>query len=283
MRASRLLAAVLATAFLAAVAVAGDPGREYLRGVKAFEARAWTEAVPALRTAIAADRREGIRRLRVTGVVFEDYFPWAYLGLSLEKLGEREEARAALEESEKQGAIRGAGALEREVSGALARLRVLPTPAATAALPPTPTPVPAVTSAPAPTAAAIASPTSRPQPSVAPTSRVVPDPIVPTEAVPARLTTAVEEGIVLHFQARYDESIAILGPEAERSAIARLFLAFSLAGEALLVEPADESALETARREFRRAAAGGAAPRPGHVSPRILQALGAEVPSRRTP
>jgi hypothetical protein len=65
--------------------------------------------------------------------------------------------------------------------------------------------------------------------------------------------------------------------------MARLFLAFSIAGKALLEQSPDHASVETARREFRRASTEGASATRAHISPRILELLEGVGQPRRTP
>jgi hypothetical protein len=74
----------------------------------------------------------------------------------------------------------------------------------------------------------------------------------------------------------YEGAERLLAPEAARSPVARLYLAFSLGGRVLLLgKPADDELLRRARAEHAAALLAGAPLEPGPwVSPAIAELLG---------
>lgn len=274
-RAEGLSPAVLALlALLVALPLLADPAKDYLQGLRAFRSGDFATAVAAFRAAVAEDPKEGAQKLRTTGVVFEDYFPHAYLGLALEKAGDPTAARAALEESERQGRATKSPALGPLVEAALVRLRTKPPGTAIpVAIPPPPSATP--------TSRAVETPTPLPPP---PTT-VVPAPLVaPTAtqlpALPAP-PLAVQRGLELFLRARFEEALAALAPEKARSPKARLVHALARAGRALLDAEPDAREVSAARADYRAALAAGARLRRDLVSPRILALIEAGDPERK--
>ena len=240
----------------AARAAARDytPGQErYVEGVRAFDRGDYAPAAAALREALSESGAEGTARFRYKGLNREDYFPHLYLGLTLEKLGDREGAVARLRESERQGAVAARPALSRLLSAALLRL-VPPTPA-----PPTATPPPA----PLPSAPTESLPV--PEPTRAPVPQALP--AIPSSAAPVRPSPraaagkeGVRSGLRSFFRGDYASAELLLEPEAPRSPVARLFLSYALAGRYLLAGGSDAALLARARRE-REAALSAGTPR----------------------
>jgi hypothetical protein len=220
-----------------------------------------------MRTALAEDGREATARFRYKALNAEDYFPHLWLGLSLEKLGEPGRALVALRESDRQGAVAERPALKRILSAALVRLTP-PTPAPTTPTPPTPTPEAAAVPTPpaaAPTAVPAIGTPVRPAPTRPPVS-----PAAATPASPAPSSSAVRAGARAFFRGDYAGAERLLAPEAGTSAVARLFLAWSLGGRYLLSPEPDATLLARARAEYAAALVAGA-PAAGspHVSPAI--------------
>ena len=267
------VAAVALALLVAPQARARDytPGQErYVEGVRAFDRGDYAAAAGSMRAALAEDGAEGTSRFRHKGLHREGYFPHLYLGLSLEKLGEKEGARKALLESRRQGAVAARPSLARLLAAALLRLAP-PTPE-----PPTPTAtaIP-VLPLPAPT---LPPPVASPTPFLPPTP-AVPSPGPPTVRggpTPAPAPAGVEgvrSGIRAFFQGDYASAEVLLSPEAPRSPVARLFLSYALAGRWLLGGGTDEALALRAHAEHGRAIAEGAAEGSRYVSPSVLQAL----------
>ncbi len=286
-----LLAAVLFSV-AARPASAADPSRDYRAGLRALRDGRLEEAAEALRRAIQADRQEGIHKLRLTGINFEDYFPHLYLGLALEGLGRRAEAIAELEESERQAAVYERSELRGKLQGALDRLRSAQ--AAARPQPTAPPPLPAPTSVPPPLPTAVVRPTSPPV--VLPTPRpaaptpaqvlakatAAPRPTAPRVALsatpppePGRNDAAtLRKGLDLYFGGRYDEAIAELRPLARSRPAAELLLAYSLASKAVLADPRDDGLIREARGHYRDGLARGGRPLDAAlVPPKILKLL----------
>ncbi len=247
-----------------------DPVRDYQKGLRAFRAGDYASAATAFRLAASSDSQEGPQKLRVSGVLFEDYFPFYFLGLSLEHMGDSENALAALTESRRQGKIKSVPELEGQLEAAMARLRPSPTPVPRVEQESPPTPTPAVNRleeieiSPTPFAKAARVPT----PAASPLATVPPTP------PPVAEDEMIRTGIELFFLGNYDGALVQLGPKASGSPKARLFFALSLAGRILLMPSPDPALLKKARSEYQEALGAGAAIRRREsISPRILNLL----------
>jgi hypothetical protein len=277
--ARRALPALLAVLLAASPAASqkASPGQvAYVEGVRAFDAGDYATAAARMRTALAEDPREATARFRYRAQNAEDYFPHLWLGLSLEKLGDRSGALPVLRESQRQGAVEARPALQRILSSALARLTP-PTPVSTA--PPPPSPIPAATlpePTPVPAPRATPTPGTLPVPIGVP-ARLSPVPAAVATAPPASSPTTVRAGLRAFFHGDYAGAERLLAPEAARSPVARIFLAWSLGGRYLLEESRDAGLLSRARAEYAAALLAGA-PTTGEpwVSPAILVLFGAE-------
>ena len=264
----------------------------YMEGLRAYELGDCGGAVPRFREAIRTDPSEGIRKFAYQGKNEEDYFPHYHLGLCLEKQGDLAGALSSLKESERQGAVGGRPVAARTLAASVRRLegalapRPQPTPAPARpaepeetppAVPVEPHPVPASPTPPAPperggdggppTVGAASPPGPLPGPAGSERPREVAPP--PPEAI--------REGLRLFFGGDYAGARRRLEPLAPLSYRARLFLAYSLAGEYLLGGRRSEPLLERARGEHARARldAPTVAPDSDLVSPAIRQLLAA--------
>jgi hypothetical protein len=278
---------LLVLGLLASIPVAAQkasPGQvAYVDGLRAFDGGDYTTAAARMRTALAEDPAEATARFRHRAQNAEDYFPNLWLGLSLEKLGDREGALPALEESRRQGAVKARPALVRILTTALARLT-----------PPAPDPIlterpvsPSPTVGPAePVHAATASPavpavraTGGPSVStgIAPRGspvRAAATKVAPVASVPS--AAAVRSGLRAFFRGNYEGAEKLLAPEAGRSPVAHSFLAWSLGGRYLLSGSRDAQLLSRARAEYAAALLeGGPAGGGLWVSPSILALFGA--------
>jgi tetratricopeptide (TPR) repeat protein len=277
---------LLIALLLAPLTLLADASRDYAKGLKAFQKEDFAAASASFRSAIADDRKEGLQKIRGTGVSFDDYLPFYYLGLCLERLGQNKEALAALEESERQGAILEKRDLRVRLQSTLARLRSRAAEAAPTPLPPpTPTPLPALPPTPPsrpqlpPTA--IALPTqavSRPPVPASPTvERIVLGRATPTAspvvaAGPSAEMAAVRLGAEQFFRSQYDAAIQLLTPHADGIPAARLLLSFSIAGRALLSDRPDDRQISEAKALYASALERGAkVDGEGLISPRILE------------
>lgn len=291
-----VLAGLLTLAFLSGPVLA-DASREYRKGLQSFKQENFAAAAASFRAAIAEDRKEGLQKIRGTGVSFDDYLPFFYLGLSLERTGQNKEALAALEESERQGALLERNDYRSRLQAALATLRIRAAELVpTQPPPPSPTAVPvvaaptvriAVATAAVPTAAvrtaavASAGTSSRPTVPPAPTvERIVvgrpAPPATPVGPAASAEMGAVRFGAEQFFRNKFDAAIEVLRPHAGGNPVARLLLSFSIAGKALLAEKPDERELSEARQFYTSAKAEGArVDSQGFVSPRILELLDA--------
>lgn len=273
--------AVLLSALLVVPATAraqkATPGQvAYVEGVRAFDAGDYAKAAERMRVALAEDAVEATARFRHRAQNPEDYFPHLWLGLSLEKRGDLEGARAALAESDRQGAVHARPTLRRILSAALVRLTPpTPVPTATprpepAATPPAPLPAPEPTPGPVPGGAL-----TIPAPTPVASRRVAATPVVRELPAPDG-RAAVAAGVRAFLRGDYEGAEKLLAPEAARSPVARLYLAFSLGGRVLLLgKPADDELLRRARGEYAAALLAGAPLEPGPwVSPAIAELLG---------
>lgn len=290
--ARRTLALLVLGAFFSIPAAAqkASPGQvAYVDGVRAFDAGDYATAAGRMRTALAEDPAEATARFRYRAQNAEDYFPHLWLGLSLEKLGDRQGALPHLEESRRQGAVAARPALHRILSTALARLTpATPVPTIAAVLPlPSPTAGPREPPPPEPTAATIPAkstiltmrPTSGPAVTAGADARRSPLPAVAATvapAPPANAASAVRSGLRAFFRGDYRGAEALLAPEAGRSPVARVFLAWSLGGRYLLAGSRDTELLARARSEYAAALLEGAPSAGGQwVSPSVLALFGA--------
>ena len=283
---ARRLLALLVLGLLSAISASAQkasPGQvAYVDGLRAFDAGDYATAAGRMRTALAEDPAEATARFRYRAQNAEDYFPHLWLGLSLEKLGDRAGARTALEESLRQGAAQARPALQRIVSAALSRL----TPPAPAPTSPHPSQAPPPPQAPVPTEPSPVAAPARPTPSApavrAPT--VSADPLARPARAPAEASTvapgasavALRSGLRAFFRGDYESAERLLAPEAGRSPVARVFLAWSLGGRYLLGGSLDPELLSRARKEYADALLAGAPATGGRwVSPSILALFGA--------
>lgn len=271
-----------------AAAQKASPGQvAYVDGLRAFDAGDYATAAGRMRTALAEDAGEATARFRYRAQNAEDYFPHLWLGLSLEKLGDRSGARTALEESQRQGSVKARPALGRILSAALLRLTP-PSPAPTPlSLPPlslpSPSPVPAepspvaMPSLPTPASPAARAPTTPTGPLALPTRALS---VAATVAAGAS-TVAQRSGLRAFFRGDYENAERLLAPDAGRSPVARIFLAWSLGGRYLLGGSRDPELLSRARVEYAAALLAGAPATGGRwVSPSILALFGAAEGAR---
>ena len=265
-------------AAIPAVAQKASPGQvAYVDGLRAFDGGEYVTAAARMKTALAEDPLEATARFRHRAQNAEDYFPHFWLGLSLEKLGDRDGARSALQESRRQGVVQARPTLERILTAALVRLTP-PTPPPTALPTPAPLPIP-VAPLPEPTTFRVAPATPAsgvprvPSRIVARSSPV--DAAAPVSS--ASSSAALRSGLRTFFRGDYARAELLLAPEAGRNPMARAFLAWSLGGRYLLSEPRDRELLSRARTEFATALlAGGPTTGEPWVSPAILALFGAE-------
>ncbi|MFN7940723.1 MAG: hypothetical protein U0X73_03945 [Thermoanaerobaculia bacterium] len=212
MRAGRVAAVLaLAALLLAGRAAAAEYEDAFKQGVSALDQKKWGVTVAAMRAAIAANPREGGKRIRVYGTWFLDYLPYYYLGLALAQQGDTAGAAEAWRESLRQGAIQKtalATDLER-------RMRQLPGAAASSPPPAVEPPAvrpEAVETAPAGTSVAAvpkapaASP--RTEPAGAPSVAVAAPNVAPANAVPAADPLARQLALAArsYFAGRYAEA-----------------------------------------------------------------------------
>lgn len=248
-------ALVLAVAFAsAAFAQKGTPGQiAYVEGVRAFDAGDYATAAARMRVALAEDPVEAVSRFRHRAQNAEDYFPHLWLGLSLEKAGDADGARAALRESERQGAVAARPAARRILASALARLA--PPAAAPTVPPPEATPTPSFEPP-----AVVVAPTAVPDGPVQAAPAALPTRVAPSPGTTpaAHSGAAVRAGLRAFFRGDYEGAEALLGPEAARSAVARLYLAYSLGARHLLAREGREELLARARAEHAAAMRAGA-------------------------
>ncbi|KAA0249032.1 MAG: hypothetical protein EDX89_24355 [Acidobacteria bacterium] len=276
----------------------------YIEGRQAFFSGEYRSAAEKLRQATAGDGREELNSFRWRGLNEEDYLPFFYLGLTLEKTGDAPGARRALEESLRQGAVEGRASLGALLHAALGRVRP-PTPA------PTATPVPAQPgpSSDALVAAATATPSvsetasppegggpvplapasSRPEEAAAarferlrasavapPVAwKVTPPPVHVPPAPGPPAADGLRTGFFALFAGRYEEAEAALAALGGESPEARGLLALALASRYLAGGEREPEILARAREEMLQARAGGARlPRARDLSPRVRRLLG---------
>ena len=264
--------------------------RSYVAALHAFDSGEYAEAARLFQTAVSDDPKEALARFAVSSGSLNrvDYFPHLYLGLSLEKSGRAKEALEELEESKRQGTVLAKPGLTRILQAALRRLQTSSGPPQAVAAAPT----------------AISSPTSVPLPtrppfllSVAPSRTMVPSPamvfasppLVPTRTEvrqvtqkPARplrpgIAEGGREGVRSFFDGDFGAAEKKLAPLVDILPVARLFLAYTLASEALLSGQSNGALALRARTEYRRAQEQGA-PRSTDtlVSPSVRRLLAAE-------
>jgi hypothetical protein len=296
-------AVAVALSLAAAPAQASDkstPGQKaYLEGVNAYNTAGYDTAVEKLRTALAADGNEGLAKFQATGLNKEDYLPHFYLGLSLEKLGQKDAALAELKESERQGAVQGRGSLNRLLEAAMRRLAPVQVAvvAPTRAAPTSPPPPPATATRAAPPTPRVEAPRSEPThaapprgeparpaptPAAAPTHAPVHTAPAPTrpEAKPEHTSAqetalaAAREGIRTYFKGDFAGAARLLTPVADQVPAARLFLSYALASGQLLASKRDETVVAQARREYEKARHdAGAPPDETAISPAVRSLL----------
>lgn len=280
---ARRAAALVALALLAAVPVVAQktsPGQvAYVDGLRAFDAGDYAGAAARMRTAVAEDPVEATTKFRYRAQNAEDYFPHLWLGLSLEKLGDADGARRSLGKSKEQGAVRVRPTLERILDAAVLRLTP-PTPPPTPLPSPRPEPAPVLVEAvlgPTETPARLAPPATRvPAGPAAAVASPAPTPVSSAAVASAAPSVAVRSGLRAFFRGDYEGAERLLAPEAARSPVARVFLAWSLGGRYLLIGSRDGELLSRARAEYAAALLAGA-PSTGApwVSPSILALFGA--------
>lgn len=306
--ASALAGACLVALVAALCADAAPPDeatrRIYVEGRQAFFSGDYRPAAEKLRRAAEGDGREELSSFRWRGLNEEDYLPFFYLGLTLEKLGDPPGAQRALEESHRQGVVAGRPALGALLDAALLRVRP-PTPVPTATVVPAP-PGPSLGGPVAVTAATpsvsepanrredvrpgSAVPTSaRPEGVAAirserPVAAAIAPPVewkvtpLPTRAPPGPGSPAADglrAGFFALFAGRYEEAEAALAPLGADSPEARGLLALALASRYLAGGQRDPELLSRARDEMLQARARGARlPRSRDLSPRVRRLLG---------
>ena len=279
--AAALAAAVPFAAPLHAADRATAGQKQYLSGVAAYDAADYAAAARLFRAALAEDTSEGLAKFSATGLNKEDYLPHFYLGLSLEKLGQRETALPELKESARQAAIRGRATASRILDSAIARLEATriasaetvptsaPRPPAATSLPSVPTSAPRAVEPPRPTRPAEPPrlPATPTRAALAPTKTPRPAAALPAETPPAPSPTRVapppqpleegvagaREGVRAYFKGDYAAAVRQLELVAPRVPVARLFLSYALAGTQLLASSRDEGVLARARREYETA------------------------------
>ncbi|MEO7920241.1 MAG: hypothetical protein ABIT01_12320 [Thermoanaerobaculia bacterium] len=283
------LALLLAT-MPAAAAEPTAGQRSYVAALNAFDSGEYARAAGLFRTALTEDSNEGLSKFVASSGSLNrvDYFPHLYLGLSLAKSGSAKEAIRELEESRRQGAVLTKPGLSRILDTTLRRLQ--PAPEATKAADlvatvPTPIPVPA-----APTRTPLSVVLSSVPSPVPPVRTVVSVPTRPVTMVseakdkdkthrPLRKDVAEggRDGLRLFFAGDFGGAEKRLSPLVDSLPVARLFLAYSLASEALLAGQATGAQARSARDEYRRAQEAGA-PRSTDalVSPAVRRLLAAE-------
>ena len=211
-----------------------------------------------MRIAIREDPSEGLSKVPGSGSDAVggaqgpklDYFPHAYLGLALVKLGKKDEARKELRESLRQKAVLSDARLHKQVESYLAVLEaeLAPPPTAVPTLaPPTlPPSLPTVGARPVTPTAVIVSVATR-APTTAPDASASPTP------KPRDERNAVRAGIKLYFEGSYDLAEKELTPLT--SQVARLFLAYTLATESLLLsnDPTRSAEAQRKMEDARRA------------------------------
>ncbi|MFN7987358.1 MAG: hypothetical protein U0529_07800 [Thermoanaerobaculia bacterium] len=273
---SAFLALLVVSLAAPVAAQQATPGQvAYVEGLRAFDGGDYGTAAARMRTALAEDPREATARFRYRAQNAEDYFPHLWLGLSLEKLGEKEGALRELGESRRQGAVDARPALRMILDSSLARVTP-PTPVPTA----TPAPVVEPTrEAPLPAPTAVLPLPTRSLPAASPAAVAVRSPASPAPTpAPGRGSGAgaVRAGLRAFFRGDYAEAERLLAPEAEPRPVARLFLAYTLGGRYLVAEPGDAALLARARSEYSAALLAGAPADAGPwVSPAILSLFGA--------
>lgn len=104
--AARVAGAAVALALAASPAAADEALDLYRKGLKSFEGGSCPEAARLFRAAIAKDSRESANK-KDYGVVFEKYYPHYQLAKALQCAGDAAGALAAVDESRRQGVMRG--------------------------------------------------------------------------------------------------------------------------------------------------------------------------------
>jgi hypothetical protein len=281
------MAMTMATS-LAAAPTGGQ--RSYVAALHAFDSGDYAEAVGLFRASVAEDPKEALAKFAVSSGSLNrvDYFPHLFLGLSLEKSGHAKEAIEELEESKRQGAVLAKSGLTRILQAALHRLQPASAPSNpvdTAAASPTAVPNPM-------------SPLTRTPLSVASSRTPAPNPTAALASLPSTVPTRAEQrqatgkpprnlrggvaeggraGIRSFFDGDFGAAEKKLTPLVDSLPVARLFLAYTLASEALLAGQANGPLALNARAEYRRAQEQGV-PRSTDalVSPSVRRLLTAE-------
>lgn len=290
-----LAASLLALLVPARLEAVTEGQAQYLKAVRAYEDEDWDAAIRGFRAAIAEDSKEGLRKVRSTGINFDDYLPHYYLGMSLWKAGRPAEARKALEESDRQGVVAKKAALAAGLRDALSRLPAAQVAEVRPTAPPTvpPTAAPPPTHAPSIPTVRVApplAPTSTPARTPGPTAVVVaaatavtkptPEILVVSSTPPVTTLTDAERsvaraGVREFFEGRYAHAAKTLAPVAPRAAQTQLVYAFALAGRYVLEGRTESALLEKARVEFAAARRAGARlDEDGFVAPEIRSLLG---------
>ncbi|MEO1082830.1 MAG: hypothetical protein AAFY88_01170 [Acidobacteriota bacterium] len=130
-RPESLWAAVLAGALLSLAVLSGAPAsakrpdKAFRKGVQAADRGEWAKVERWMREAIQLDSAESRRKISITGMRYEQYLPYYYLGLALQAQGRSEAARTAWATSRAQDAWRhwrDAAAFEHQWRGLVARI-----------------------------------------------------------------------------------------------------------------------------------------------------------------
>ncbi len=278
---------VLVAVVFFATALQADWIDDYRDGVDAVRRENWALAVEKLRAAARVEKAEGLQKFRREGRAMEDYLPFYYLGRALEKLGQNQEALAAYRESKRQGVLAQRPQTQLLLERSLRRLEELlatptPVPPAPTQVPVEPTPIRIVPTPlsqaiepPKPTAAPARErtlpPISQTPKPAALTKSTSPTPVPEDPAAIAR--ASIREGIRSYFKGDFATAIARLEPEASKSPVARLFLAYTLASKYLVSSPQNPVELEKARNEFQKARGDGAGTLPDELISTRVRAL----------
>lgn len=86
-------------------AFAKRPDKSFRQGIQAYDRQEWRKAEKLMLQAIQLDSRESTRKISITGMRYESYLPYFYLGSALYRQGRYEEARDVWATSREQGAI----------------------------------------------------------------------------------------------------------------------------------------------------------------------------------
>ncbi len=99
-----MVAAVSACLFVTPI-FAKRPDKSFRQGIQAYDRQEWRKAGELMLQAIQLDSRESTRKISITGMRYESYLPYFYLGSALYRQGRYEEARDVWATSREQGAI----------------------------------------------------------------------------------------------------------------------------------------------------------------------------------